>query len=42
MFYCIFKKEFSKIFEICTFDATNFFEKFPKISKKFMKFFQIF
>ena len=42
LFYCIFKKEFSKIFKISTFDACIFFEKFPKISKKFVKFFQIF
>ena len=39
LFYCIFKKEFLKIFEICTFDTSNFF---PKISQNFQEICEIF
>ena len=34
MFYSIFVKKFSKIFEIRSFMSGNFFEEFPRISQK--------
>ena len=44
-FYCIFKKEFSKIFKIWSFMSSNFSRKisqnFPKISWNFLNFFKI-
>ena len=39
MFYCIFSKEFSKIFEIWSFMFGSFFKKFSKISRNFPKIF---
>ena len=39
MFYCIFEKEFSKVVLLI---LAFFFEKFPQISKKLVKFFQLF
>ena len=41
-FYCIFKNEFSKNFESCSFDTSNFFRKISQNFPKFVKIFQLF
>ena len=42
LFYCILRKKFRKLSKIVLLILATFFKKFPKISKKFVKFFQLF